>query len=59
MTKHEIILMLYAMGQESGTAYEHMEYLCAALEVPYPPNPYNAIDVSQKVSQHLLTLATH
>ncbi len=59
MSKHEIILMLYAMGQESGTAYEHMEYLCAAFEVPYPPNPYNAIDVSQKANQRPLTLETH
>ena len=45
MTKQEIIAMLYAIGMESGTACKHMEYLCAELEVPHPPNPYNAIEV--------------
>lgn len=43
MTKAEIILMLYAIAMESGTAYRNMEYLCAALEVPYPPNPFDAL----------------
>lgn len=57
MTKQEIISMLYAIGMESGTACKNMEYLCAALEVPYPPNPYNAIEV--KANQRPQTLATH
>ena len=30
---------LYAMAMESETAHEHMEYLCAALGVSFPPQP--------------------
>lgn len=28
---------LYAMGMESPTAWEKMEELCKALNIPYPP----------------------
>jgi len=48
MTKQEIISMLYAIGMESGTACKHMEYLCAALEVPYPPNPSIEVKANQQ-----------
>lgn len=30
---------LYAMAMESETAHEHMEYLCDALGVNFPPQP--------------------
>ena len=33
----EIEGILYAIGMESSTAYEHMDVLCQLLDVPFPP----------------------
>jgi hypothetical protein len=56
MTKQEIISMLYAIGMESGTACKNMEYLCAALKVPYPPYPPNP-SIEVKANQQPVMLA--
>ena len=42
---------LYAMGQESPTAFYLMRELCKAFDLPYPPK--QNLNKSQKVSQHL------
>lgn len=45
---------LHAMAMESETAYKHMEYLCAALGISFPPQPvpYAPSMMADPIPQH-------
>lgn len=51
MTPAQLSDLLYAIGMESPSGWAHMQELCAAVGVPYPPQPIAKQEF--EVSQHL------